>query len=281
MIKKTKWMNHYLLCTGEFLYACNLCNFKSMVLKDHDTTCQAKAVSVFEENSSDGSLIGFICIHCNYMQINSNEMVKHMVIEHGYEEAVAHQHFEKVMLIPNYLPSKSGIEFNYEKASRMFQCTICNGKYENAKNFEEHFDEKHAQVNKYKCFCGFEISLDDCNLSGFYVVAHLNLHLAADLYKCPVCKCIFLEEGEILCHLYEEHAECEFRYYHEHREADKNVIVTETTMTKMVCTVCRKKEHLGNTFQYAFDHFKREHDESKIVKLTIFTSKKTYIKTTI
>lgn len=269
---KTEWGCHYLLHTGEPKYACDLCEFKSKALKDHKT-CPEKLVSVFEKNSSDGSLMAFICIRCNYMQIDSNRMVKHMVNEHGYEEAAAHQYSEKVMLIPNYLPPKSEIEFNYAKASKVFQCTICREKYENAKKFEEHFDEEHAQVNKYKCFCGFEISLDDCNLSGFYVVAHLNLH-SAEVYQCMVCKYIFFEETEVQSHLYDKHADCEFWYHHGHREAGKDAIVSETIMTKMLCTVCKKKEPLGDTFQCAFEHFKRKH-KSKTVELIIFATKKT------
>lgn len=275
MKKKTRhdWAMHLLTHTGESLFECHDCDFRSKAMVGHERNCSTNLANIYEANSSNGSLMAFMCNDCNYVQINLERMVKHMQNEHGHKGAVEHRQFQKVMLIPDYLPPK--IETNHHEfavASKVFRCTICKKHCENAQEFEAHFDEVHNQVEKYKCFCGELMILDGLPLLGSFITAHLLNH-SADLYQCMVCKDIFFEKDDIFPHLYHEHAECVFRFQHVHREANKEVTVEEITVNKIICNACDK--HLvARTFADATKHFEQAH-QSQSVDLSAFTSKKT------
>lgn len=271
--KRTDWARHFMTHTGESIFACTACDFRSKKKDSHDE-CPAdgEMVNIYDANSSDGSMMAFMCKKCNYLQVSLVQMVRHMIFEHGYPEAIQHEHFEKIMLIPDLSPPKLDIKHKYADASEVFACTICRKRCQTADEFAAHFDEDHSEVEAYKCFCGEKMALDGCNLLGSFIVAHLLNH-QADLFQCTICKCNFVERAHIQDHLCIDHAESEFKYQHIHRNGENSDTVTEVTMKKIKCTIC-KKWLLGATFAEAIEHFSSKHP-TESVNIIAWTDEKT------
>lgn len=65
----------------------------------HGSGCSGDIVRIYNENTSDASVIGFMCNECNYLQISRERIVKHLEIEHGFLGPSEINHYRKLKLI--------------------------------------------------------------------------------------------------------------------------------------------------------------------------------------
>lgn len=262
---KCNWTVHFLTHTGEKLFNCSMCNFESRRKLDHKN-CKNEPINIYRANTNDGSLVGFICTECNYMQIKRERMNKHQVIQHGWDEAIEGIQYEKVTLIPDLLPVKLNfpIKFGYIAPTRRFKCYICAEMTQNADTFEQHFNQKHARSTKqYQCICGQKITNFGRNLSASAILAHFEEH-NANLYQCTHCEQKFFDTTGIQEHLLNDHIDCTFKFQRIHRKPDSQEIYSEVTMTNIVCNVCNVVLK-DAAFTDAFKHFEQEHPNETIV----------------
>lgn len=97
--KANYWPKHIASHTGERLYSCTGCNVGIDNKRDHSKAC-GDVLSIFASNSEDGSLKGYMCKDCNFLQINNDKMIDHMETEHGYLGPTETVQFERVILVP-------------------------------------------------------------------------------------------------------------------------------------------------------------------------------------
>lgn len=264
------------------MFDCSACGFYSKRLFDHKD-CDSKAANIFDANSTDGTLMAYMCNKCNYVQIGRKRMENHLKNQHGRDRAIEERHFQKVMLIQSPNPVKSTIasEYEYVKPEKRFKCTICSVNCNSSDAFEKHFDEEHDQVTKYTCFCEEKMELD-CALTGSYITAHLRTH-DTDLYQCMACDpndsidSVFFNNKDVRDHLLNdhllnEHSDSQFHYQHVHRGDKQPTVVTEYIVKQIICNIC----NVGlKTFGYALEHFENTQNHcADEVKVSGFMSKK-------
>ncbi|XP_031639086.1 zinc finger and BTB domain-containing protein 41-like [Contarinia nasturtii] len=261
---KRNWTEHILTHTGEKIFYCSVCHFESRRKLDHKN-CKNEPVNIYEANTKDGSLTGFICVECNYLQIQHKRMIKHLVRQHGWDkdEVTEDIQYEKVVLIPDLLPVKvtRPVEFNYIETAKRFKCSVCAKKTNNAEAFEEHFDREHCRsIKEYKCMCGEKIAIDGF-LNGDKILEHLYLH-SANLYQCMYCEISFFDIDGIQDHLLNDHTNCQYKFQRIHRKPDSQAIFSEIIATKLMCNICNVE--LDAKFTIAIEHFKQEHPKESI-----------------
>lgn len=283
---KHKWGVHILSHTGEKekMFHCKKCFSESKRKIDHKG-CDDEPINIFDTNSCDGSLAGFMCTECNYMQIKRERMVKHLRKQHQYTEITEGIQYENVVLVPDPLPVKSVFqskEYSYIAPVKIYKCAICARKYKSADEFEKHFDHAHIQsVTAYKCVCGENLELEHITLTSGFILAHLQLHDAAlDLYRCWVCdnsnndSMNFTNKREIHDHLLNEHLSSQFKYQNIQRNRnEKETTISEITLKNIVCNVC-KDDLKCDQFSVALEHFDNKHPNDDI-DLNLCLSKKT------
>ncbi|XP_055303418.1 uncharacterized protein LOC129569044 [Sitodiplosis mosellana] len=264
---KRDFMDHLLIHTGEFLYSCDICHFGAKRMLDHKN-CSGTPVSIYDENATDGSLAGYICSKCNFVQISQDRLRKHLVKQHKYHESnvIEGYHYKKVMLVasPNPIQSKIATEFEMVGPAKRFKCTICSKKCKNEQEFVQHFDEKHSEVFEYTCFCGELMKVDGIRLFGQYISsAHLCRH-NEDLFQCKgvsdgnVCDDVYYSLKEVSNHLLNDHRDSRFRYQHVKRTTNAPTVVTEVTFRKIQCNICKVYLKVA-TFGSALKHFVKYH----------------------
>lgn len=104
-IPKTSWSHHFLVHTGEKIFACSTCNTTFKAKGDHKKTCDQEPINIFHANSERG-IVGFICKDCNYLQIHRDSMINHMENEHGYIGPEENCHYDQIVMIPEIKKSK-------------------------------------------------------------------------------------------------------------------------------------------------------------------------------
>lgn len=269
-ITKHHWTSHLLKHTGELMFFCMKCEGQFKTKNSHKD-CPGEPINVFNLNSLDASLAGYMCKDCNYLQYHFNGMRKHLINEHGYETIVESQHYEKMSLIPDLTPvhSRVSLKYGFVDITVRFQCTICQKNFVSADAFTGHFDEYHTQIDKYKCFCGEVVERND-HMFGKSVVAHLQMH-NADLYQCKVCTGVYLRKCDVRNHILNEHPETGISYQHACRNPSHKQFVSEETIHKFTCNNCKKKSN-GN-FEIILNHCKEKHP-TKTVDVTALVYKK-------
>lgn len=185
---KHHWTQHLLSHTGsQHLFACDTCN-KQFKNKVEHRNCAGKAVNIFEKNSSDASLIAYMCKDCNYIQVHLSAIHKHLINEHKYAP-ISESMYEKLTLIPDMMQLHSPVSEKYQFADALkrFKCTICPTQLQDALQFTAHIGEQHNDIDQYGCFCG-EIVRKNGQIPGAeWVTAHLLMH-RTDLFQCMICR---------------------------------------------------------------------------------------------
>lgn len=256
-MSKSHWLNHYLTHTGEELYYCKDCEKSAKIKGDHEN-CPNGPQNIYFGNSTDGSLMAYMCIECNYLQIRHDRIVQHVVNQHQRDETDMDNHYEKVTLVPDMSPIKSNLGMLDEPTKR-YRCTICSKRSKNNQEFVEHFDNAHPNMEEYKCICGHLI--DDEPITGNLIADHLKLHDMKDLYQCKICDDVFVEKSKVKNHLCYDHGDCHFKYHHIHRGSQKKITISEITLKAIHCKACEVE--IDGAFIGVLKHLEIKHESEK------------------
>lgn len=91
------WQRHYTTHTGEYMYECYEC--KKMVNSPLHCNTGTKRQKPFVHLRND-DLCGFLCIECNYLQLDEENMKDHQKYQHKHVERLSEQ-YKKIILIPS------------------------------------------------------------------------------------------------------------------------------------------------------------------------------------
>lgn len=282
-MNKFQWQIHLLTHTGEKLFNCESCN-SSFNYKSHHKGCDAPLISIYDANDRDGALMAFLCNECNYTQINREKMIRHLMMEHEYSDL--NQRYQKVPLLPDLSSVNCEISYKYIASNIRFKCTICGECNEDVKKFEQHFDERHYQAIEYDCCCGEKMALENCTLTGSFVAVHLLEH-SANLFMCMICeengpKATFFEMEDIQNHLLNVHEAETYRYKALCRGHTNRTTVTENTLTRMWCNLCKEQmDDSKATFTFALEHSRIKHNSEAIDFKALITEKDTVCDTKV
>lgn len=260
---KSNWSKHILTHTGEKMYKCRECDGTFKIKAEHSTAvCGGQSTTIYALNSeNDAALTGFMCNVCNYLQINQQKIITHLLREHGFDKSKNHQYFDKVWLIPDMTPVKTIIKFDYVESYERFKCTICSITMGNVIEFEAHFIEKHNKINEYTCFCNHRLKFQKRCPPIASILLHLRLH-SAKLYQCILCdeKSFYSIEDDILNHLSINHADEQLIFQHVHRKTRSPNTLTEISIKTFHCNMCNVDFH---KIADVADHFSAVHGNDK------------------
>lgn len=96
------WSDHLRSHTGEYAYECLLCQAE-VCFTNH---CGLSAKKVVEHNFYKNALHAFLCTECNFVQINEENMKKHLINEHEIIASGTSTFYKRFTLVPalNSLP---------------------------------------------------------------------------------------------------------------------------------------------------------------------------------
>ncbi|XP_055306187.1 zinc finger protein 423-like [Sitodiplosis mosellana] len=267
---KHHWTQHLINHTGELMFACDTCNMKFKNKNDHKN-CAGQVMNVFDQNSSDASLMGYMCKDCNYIQFHLSSIENHLVNEH--HQLIDELNYEKLMLIPDMSPVHSDVsaKFGFAEASQRFKCTVCQTQLLDALAFTAHFTDKHNDIDEYQCFCGVTVRKNDLIPGNQWVAAHLLMH-RSDLHQCMICMGVYLRKKDVLEHILCTHqGNVQIKLQHVCRNPNRNIKLSVSTIQKLICNICQRQ--VDGSVAHIFDHFNNEHP-SKTISITGIGSKK-------
>lgn len=92
------WEQHYTTHTGEYMYQCTGNGCEQMVAAPYhcNQACSKKAKPVILRIQD---LTGYLCMDCNYVQLNEKNIRKHLRSEHGYPNTS--NRWSKIVLVPS------------------------------------------------------------------------------------------------------------------------------------------------------------------------------------
>lgn len=89
-------------CTGETMFNCSQCHAQMKTRTEHDSkACKDSVANVFE-TKDDGSLVGFMCNDCNYVQFSRGRLLDHLKNEHGFQGPSNPHHFKELKLVEGF-----------------------------------------------------------------------------------------------------------------------------------------------------------------------------------
>lgn len=98
MFPLTYWKYHIRSHTGEYDNFCHGCK-KVVCFRQH---CgQATHCINTDVGRDEPNITGFICLHCNYVQIREENIQKHLMNEHGLGQLDCWQWYESLVLVPS------------------------------------------------------------------------------------------------------------------------------------------------------------------------------------
>lgn len=91
------WSNHIRSHTGEYANQCLNCE-QFVCYRSH---CGSTTANLDEIDVKIDDLNGFICLECNFMQIDEKNLQKHIINEHGIYLDL-NEHYEKILILPSW-----------------------------------------------------------------------------------------------------------------------------------------------------------------------------------
>lgn len=89
------WTNHIRSHTGEYANECCICN-KIVCFHSH---CGHTTTKKDDFDLRVNNLYGYMCLECNYVQINEHNIHQHLLNEHEFEDY--HARYDTIVLLPS------------------------------------------------------------------------------------------------------------------------------------------------------------------------------------
>lgn len=82
---KAQWQHHLLAHTNEMFYHCGECGLHFDKRKGHKKCSSTAIQNIYQHNncSGDDYLAAFMCKICNYVQVNEQKVVEHVLKKHA------------------------------------------------------------------------------------------------------------------------------------------------------------------------------------------------------
>ncbi|XP_055305958.1 uncharacterized protein LOC129570398 isoform X2 [Sitodiplosis mosellana] len=254
------WKQHLLSHTGEFEYYCSKCLLGLSMKAKHEGCSKTFVKHIFASQTNNCALKGYICKLCNFLQINKDNLVKHLVNEHGSTSYEINKHSKKVTLIPNLRHITSLIMNGHEfiGSADRYRCGFgqCYAHFGDSVDLLEHFKHLHnrwgdfmcphcSQLIRWRCF-------DD-------ILNHYKLH-GCDLFQCVTCQHTFGTEFDVILHIVRKHPMDDFQYRQNIRSHHYGIEKREVTIL-MECNLCNSR---FDNVSSASTHFKKVHDSLNV-----------------
>lgn len=98
-MKSEDWKKHLLSHTGELYWICGGCQV-SMVRKANHGQCAKELVQcIFDVDSSNDNITGYMCNTCNYLQISKKRLIQHIETEHNSFDSSHNELYSRVILV--------------------------------------------------------------------------------------------------------------------------------------------------------------------------------------
>ncbi|XP_055305924.1 uncharacterized protein LOC129570372 [Sitodiplosis mosellana] len=248
------WKSHYLKHTEEEEFYCTGCN-AALASTGHE---HCMGYHVAESFANSNELNAFMCIICNYLQVNQYRVIEHIKREHANEPP--DDHMKKVLLLPDLQRRTTPIpaEFACVSVKNRYQCSArsCKLAFQQPANFKKHFMVYHKTANKVVCpHCGEVMKRDESCVDFFGVILnHCYMH-GTIVDQCHICDMIFPNDFNILSHFLGKHDRDVCRYRRDFRNA-KEIDRMEEVLVVFECNLCQIRV---DTSSQAVQHFVKSH----------------------
>lgn len=98
------WLLHFTMHTGEYMYSCTKCNNK--VSGSHHCQRLCSESPQLARKTQGGDLTAFICNDCNYIQLNEENLVRHLRQEHDLNGDIK-TCYQEIVLVPSIVQRHS------------------------------------------------------------------------------------------------------------------------------------------------------------------------------
>lgn len=254
------WKMHLLSHTGEYEYYCSKCMVGLPMKTKHEGCSKAFVKHIFDSQTNNCALKGYICKLCNFLQINKENIIKHLVNEHESSSYELNKSSKKVTLLPNLRPISTlilnGLEF-VGSADR-YRCGFgqCYAHFGGSVDLLTHFKHMHNRWTNFMCPHCSQILRWRCYED---ILHHYKLH-GCDLFQCVTCQHIFGTEFDIILHIMRDHPFDEFQYRQNVRSHHYGIEKCEITIF-MECNVCSSR---FDNVLLASTHFKKQHESLNV-----------------
>lgn len=93
------WPTHILTHTGERDHYCHACKRKSSAHSNHINKCGQNTEQLFLYNFEENYLTAFMCKQCNFVQVLTQNIEKHLLNEHKMKKEDVQQNYFKIYLV--------------------------------------------------------------------------------------------------------------------------------------------------------------------------------------
>lgn len=91
------WMEHFRCRTGEYAHECSICKKRS---NSRIKCCGKKVRQKITFDLHNNDFTAFLCRLCNYIQINEENVHKHLFNEHELDDI--HGQLDEILLLPSF-----------------------------------------------------------------------------------------------------------------------------------------------------------------------------------
>lgn len=162
MFERNRWMDHISTHIGEYRYECAHCKHRFSTPHAHSNSANCDATNptinqVFQFELEDNYLFGYICKHCNFIQLSIDKITQHIVQQHDIDESAAVLHCDKVRILdlnaggrvkdvpPNDNPDMYISNEKYKK-----RCAACGERSFRRTGIVSHYVRNHTLVRSLR-----------------------------------------------------------------------------------------------------------------------------------
>lgn len=90
------WIDHIRGHTGEYSNKCRVCNMNFAYPTTH---CGVKTTRISETFTIQHDLSGYLCLECNYVQVDEPNMLRHLETQHNFDDDIFDTKYTRIIFI--------------------------------------------------------------------------------------------------------------------------------------------------------------------------------------